>query len=428
MHSKLLIWTIEPSFVTSAPTHIPVDSTVRDLIDPETDSWDAGLVYACFPIPIAQAILTIPLRGREEQDRLVWRHSEDGRYTVKSGYRRWLAGFMQEKGIRPSGDAKLWKAIWTMRVPPKVRHFMWKFARAILPTGVKAAGRNPRWSDGCPFCSQTETQYHLFLECSWSCRVWRGTVWERVFTEHGDTCSMKWVEKVLKKESSDVVESWVMLLWAVWKERNAQLFNGLKWPEQEIVQRAMTILEDYRQNQGPEEAAPDSQPERRWTRPMEGYIKLNTDARIVANEGIGLGAVLRDHQGRFLAAAAKRVRGPYEVEMAEALAAEFGVQLAGQFRFRRLQLEVDSSTLVEKLSRSQEIHSEVGTICRRILSLLQETDSNPRSITHVRRTGNGAAHIMAHRETQWDNREVWLESPPIFLIDQVRLDDVTSSL
>ncbi|CAL1383490.1 unnamed protein product [Linum trigynum] len=94
---------------------------------------------------------------------------------------------------------------------------------------------NPQRSDECPFRDQKETQHHMFLECSWSSRIWRGSPWESAFTVHGSSDCMKWVAEVMKHESLDVAESWAMVLSAIWKEQYAHLFNGPKWPEDEIL-------------------------------------------------------------------------------------------------------------------------------------------------------------------------------------------------
>ncbi|CAI0558109.1 unnamed protein product [Linum tenue] len=100
------------------------------------------------------------------------------------------------------------------------------------------------------------------------------------------------------------------------------------------------------------------------------------------------------------------MQGTVEVEMGEALAAEFGAQLAHQLGYQSPILEMDSLSLVKKLKHSNDDHTEVGILCRRIVSLLQANGSNSDSIAHVRRTANNAAHIMAHCETHWDSREV----------------------
>ncbi|CAI0467360.1 unnamed protein product [Linum tenue] len=112
--------------------------------------------------------------------------------------------------------------------------------------------------------------------------------------------------------------------------------------------------------------------------------------------------------------------------MAEALAAEFGVQLACQLGYNNLMLEVDCLTLVEKLAKLEEVHTEIGLIGRSITNYLGGEAMIEGCIRHVRRGANNAAHIMTHSKTHWDSREVWLERPPIYLVDQLKLDDVTS--
>ncbi|CAI0449047.1 unnamed protein product [Linum tenue] len=86
---------------------------------------------------------------------------------------------------------------------------------------------------------------------------------------------------------------------------------------------------------------------------------------------------------------------------------------------------MDCLPLVERIRGGEEDYTETGIICRRIVELLQASGSSKASIEHVRRTANNAAHIMAHSETHWECREVWIDRPPIFLVDQLLLDDVT---
>ncbi|CAI0460771.1 unnamed protein product [Linum tenue] len=43
------------------------------------------------------------------------------------------------------------------------------------------------------------------------------------------------------------------------------------------------------------------------------------------------------------------------------------------------------------------------------------------------REGNKAAHIMSHSETRWKESVIWFDIPPIFLVDQIVLDNVTAT-
>ncbi|CAI0422062.1 unnamed protein product [Linum tenue] len=185
--------------------------------------------------------------------------------------------------------------------------------------------------------------------------------------------------------------------------------------------KACSILDEYRQRQDREEVVAGVQSEGRWKRPIEGRIKVNTDAGSFTDGG-GLGVVIRDHAGRFLLAAAKKIRGVPNPELNEALAAELGLQLVIQHRLGVPILELDCLTVVKSIREAETIHTELGTICQSIRRLLDSIPGG--SIEHVSRKANEAAHIMAHSETRWNMAEVWFDRPPIFLVDQLRLDDV----
>ncbi|CAI0513911.1 unnamed protein product, partial [Linum tenue] len=100
-------------------------------------------------------------------------------------------------------------------------------------------------------------------------------------------------------------------------------------------------------------------------------------------------------------------------------------RLARQFQCSNLVLEVDCLSLIHKLKVAETLQTEIETICRSIRRLLVE--SGTRIWQHVKRNQNVAAHVMAHSETNWDSSLVWVDRPPIFFIDQLRLDAVTMS-
>ncbi|CAL1394077.1 unnamed protein product [Linum trigynum] len=114
--------------------------------------------------------------------------------------------------------------------------------------------------------------------------------------------------------------------------------------------------------------------------------------------------------------------------MAETLAAEFGVQITNQLDVTRVALEVDSLCLVRHMQEEGEVSSEMGIICRNIKKLMRRPGIAEGTISHVRREANQAAHIMAHSKTNWETREVWLDRAPVYLLDQLRLDDVVIDL
>ncbi|CAL1388001.1 unnamed protein product [Linum trigynum] len=259
---KVRIWgdrwvpSVQGFFVQSAPMGLPVDSKVSELIDPQTEQWDSALIESCLPTAMAQAILQIPVRGMDEADKLIWAESSNNKYEVRDGYRRWLEEFNRTHDYQPVGEARVWSSIWKMNVPPKVRHFMWRFARNSLATCDKISAKSERRGDACPFCNLREAQVHLFGECGWSGRIWRNSNLSQWFELREDEDCLIWTRNVLDKATTTEFEDWAVLLWSLWKERNAHLFNGTKAPEEEILMRAATYADEYRQYQGDETMLP----------------------------------------------------------------------------------------------------------------------------------------------------------------------------
>ncbi|CAI0415407.1 unnamed protein product [Linum tenue] len=105
---------------------------------------------------------------------------------------------------------------------------------------------------------------------------------------------------------------------------------------------------------------------------------------------------------------------------------EFGVQLAHQHRLHNVIVETDSLETTTKLAEADCIQSEIGVICRNVRRLLGSTGET--SWRHVRRTGNEAAHIMTHSDARVYVHSVWHDRPPIFLIDELAMDNVTINI
>ncbi|CAL1360859.1 unnamed protein product [Linum trigynum] len=176
----------------------------------------------------------------------------------------------------------------------------------------------------------------------------------------------EWMVKAMEENPNEGLERWCTLLWFLWRECNAHLFNGLWLPEQKIVPRAKAFLEEY-QNQQQRTAIPVATVTAvQWRKPNPGRVKINTDVGFLADGGIGLGMVARDSKWKFIMAVAKRVICTWKVEEVETLAMEFGVQLAHQNNVLNSILEVDSLQPVHKLEDAASVHTEVDTICRSI--------------------------------------------------------------
>lgn len=123
-------------------------------------------------------IKAIPLSRRYE-DSLIWIHSPRGESTIRfcRTYGLELFAFMDtqhpdEELLKPVG-----KKIWGMEVPGKIKHFIWRLVREIVPMndmlcqrGIEVDRRWFRWGD------REENYFHIFVDCCWSSRLWDGVM------------------------------------------------------------------------------------------------------------------------------------------------------------------------------------------------------------------------------------------------------------
>ena len=117
--------------IISPPLHLAFDTPVDSLISAVTGWWNIGLIELCFYLPVAQLIESLPLCSTPEPDTLVWPKEKLGNYSVKSGYKL-LCELHDLDSNRPQvldSQKTFWKSIWKMKVPGKIKHFLWKAAQ-----------------------------------------------------------------------------------------------------------------------------------------------------------------------------------------------------------------------------------------------------------------------------------------------------------
>ena len=138
---------------------------VRDLLGEEGMEWDIELVRGLFLPQDAEAILSIPISESIAKDRMVWAKDKKCIFTVRSAYR--LAWEIEVEGGNTgcSDSTKMhgvWRGVWSMNLPNKIKHFAWKACNCILPTRDSLLRRKITDTNICEVCGrQVETTMHM---------------------------------------------------------------------------------------------------------------------------------------------------------------------------------------------------------------------------------------------------------------------------
>ena len=113
---------------------------MENLLDQEFGRWNTSVVKNCFLPHEVEAILSIPISQSMLDDALVWAWTKQGNFTVKSAYHVAHGWLVEGKGKGAGSEEsnlnkkkEFWKAIWGLKCPSKVRHFMWRACKNILP-------------------------------------------------------------------------------------------------------------------------------------------------------------------------------------------------------------------------------------------------------------------------------------------------------
>ena len=145
------------------------DSMVVDLLDPNTGWWNRVLVMQHFNHEDGEAILRVLLSRRVIQDFLFWTFTKFGDYTVRSEYQ--IARQLQKEGnwAECSSGAvggSVWKVLWKLKVPNKIKVFGWRACCNILPTRVNLVHKKIIQNNRCEVCKfEAETGIHAIWNC-----------------------------------------------------------------------------------------------------------------------------------------------------------------------------------------------------------------------------------------------------------------------
>ncbi|VVA35126.1 PREDICTED: ribonuclease H At1g65750 [Prunus dulcis] len=158
-----------------------------------------------------------------------------------------------------------------------------------------------------------------------------------------------------------------------------------------------------------------------WQPPHENSLKINVNGawKPGTTEG-GVGVVVRDSTGKFVAGCAIKLTNVFSAPQVEALAARTGIILAMVMGYQNVVFESDVLQIVTALRNHSIDRSVIGYVVEDTESLL--TQITGEGFTHIRRTANGVAHRLARFALHIGGSLYWFEELPDFISDILHED------
>lgn len=156
-------------------TIVDLTLSVSDLLIAGSGSWNVDLIRQTFAEDDAELILKIKTHINRS-DGLKWGFTPNGCYSSQSG--RKLLGILRDiqhpqTSLMPPIEKNLWKAIWKIRAPTKLKHFLWRTMSGAVPVKERLNTRGLQLDSRCSLCHlESESICHLLFTCSFAKEVW----------------------------------------------------------------------------------------------------------------------------------------------------------------------------------------------------------------------------------------------------------------
>jgi hypothetical protein len=105
----------------------------------------------------------MPIVDDVEEDKRIWNFTPHGEYIVSSAYRYIMENLVDNTYLHVKGN---WTKLWHLKVPQKVKVFLWRVAHGCLPTRYRLQTCGVKCSDHCVMCDRSyEDDWHVFFGC-----------------------------------------------------------------------------------------------------------------------------------------------------------------------------------------------------------------------------------------------------------------------
>jgi hypothetical protein len=197
-------------------------------------------------------------------------------------------------------------------VQPKVKLFIWRACKTILPTQTKLFDKGVSHTYSCLWCGdEAETVDHLLWGCEFAQRVWKASPAMIPPSYQVNMPFTEFISGCIDDLGSLALEITFTTAWALWKARNDLIWNAKNSTVSEICQYAAKLALDFLETRKQcEIPSVPSSSILRWMPPAVRNYKLNLSCRVgSACSQTRLGVLIRDSLGLVMAAKCYRFSG-----------------------------------------------------------------------------------------------------------------------
>ena len=155
----------------------------------------------------------------DHPDELRWKLTRSGVFTVKSMY----IDVINSNSIPTS------KHVCVVKVPLKIKVFMWFVHKQVILTKDNLIKRNWTGPTRCSFCDRDETIKHLFFDCPLAKVLWQTVHIAFSINPPNSVYALfgTWLNGIEPNLARHIRVGVCALLWTIWTCRNDLVFNRI---------------------------------------------------------------------------------------------------------------------------------------------------------------------------------------------------------
>ena len=186
--------------------------------------WKTEIINSVFLPHDAESILAILLSSVSPVDQRVWSATANGVFSVRNAYRishKQLTKVEMGECSSNTRMKSLWKSVWQLRCPNKIKNFIWRACKDILPTKTKLKDRKIPVEVDCDICCEAETAGHVFWGCELAVAVWQMANLKAPGVITNSPNFLDLFRCVKEAKPSQDLEAFATLAWSLWNNQNA---------------------------------------------------------------------------------------------------------------------------------------------------------------------------------------------------------------
>ncbi|KAM3344027.1 hypothetical protein P3S68_026118 [Capsicum galapagoense] len=316
-----------------------------------------------------------------------------------------------------------------MKVPNKMKHFLWLLNHNRLLCNPILARRGIPITPYCNCCNTTQEDiFHNFWNYPKASQLW-SNLFNRLGCNRPNLDGMtadNMLGVVKNRDRNKIFDAhisidvlFVFYLWEIWKCRNDNIFNNSNYTP--IFDNAYASAVEYTHltNHPHTQQQPPIIILVKWSPPSRNYYKLNTDGSSLGNPGIGgIGGVIRNSNGEWIVGYYKGYPKATNSQM-EILALLERLKIVEENNLHPTEININSQHVIYMLKHGNMHYDPIIDLCRSILTRVRRL-AVQQCFREQNQVADSLAKEGAHRRI-FGTKHI-LEVPPVFALEHVWAD------